>query len=523
MSKHFPNQHLSVLRLGILCATIVAVGFGLFQSWNWLEDSRVERANPWFAAYVDVTATPMFEFEKPRSDDDKNIVLSFIVAHPTDPCEPSWGTAYSLEEAKVDLDLDRRLARLGQQGGEMVVSFGGLLNDELATVCLDEKKLITAYGSVIDRYDIRTLDFDIEGTALTDVASLERRAAAVARLQSDRAAAGKPISVWLTLPVAPTGLTSDGTDAVATMLAAGVELTGLNVMTMDYGGSKDEDQTMGDAAVSALNATHRQLGILYKKAGTPLGDATLWSKLGATPMIGQNDVPAEVFGFADAELLNTFVQEKKIGRMSMWSLNRDITCGPNYDDLTRVSDSCSGIDQGDTSFSRVLGAGLEGTPLEGAGIATQSEPQPPVVEDDPATSPYRIWNEQTSYREGTRVVWHQNVYEAKWWTKGDLPDNPVLQESETSWRLIGPVLPGETPIPVPTVAPGTYPDWSGEKVYERGDRVLFNGSAYEAKWWTQKDSPQEAEIDPDSSPWLTLDPQEVIDTVTREADSKSQG
>lgn len=166
------------------------------------------------------------------------------------------------------------------------------------------------------------------------------------------------------------------------------------------------------------------------------------------------------------------------------------------------------------SFVTILSQGIDGSPLAAAGITTTAEPVPAPQEDDPAKSPYQIWNELTSYREGTRVVWHQNVYEAKWWTKGDLPDNPVLQEFETAWHLIGPVLPGEKPLVVPTVAPGTYPEWGGEETYVRGDRVLFDGLPYEAKWWTSGQSPQEAEIDPDSSPWLALDPQEVIDSTT---------
>ena len=64
------------------------------------------------------------------------------------------------------------------------------------------------------------------------------------------------------------------------------------------------------------------------------------------------------------------------------------------------------------------------------------------------------------YLEGEKVVRHHNVYEAKWWTKGDVPDNPVLQSWETPWNLIGPVLPGEKPIPQPTVPKDTYPSWS---------------------------------------------------------------
>ncbi|MCP2369499.1 chitinase [Agromyces terreus] len=510
MSKRFPGRHVSPLRLTVLIVVIGGLVFAGFQGWRWFADNQGEQRSPWFAAYVDVTATPFYAFEQPRGEADRDVVLSFIVADPADPCAPSWGGAYSLDDAEATLDLDRRIARVHKQGGEVLVSFGGLLNDELAVSCADGSKLVDAYASVLDRYDLAAIDLDIEGDALTNTASIERRADAIAELQQTRAEAGTPVDVWLTLPVTPDGLTPDGTDFVASMLSAGVDVAGLNIMTMDYGSSKPEQQSMGDAAVDALDATHRQLGILYDRNDTPLTDATLWSKLGVTPMIGQNDVVDEVFTLEDAATVNAFVLQENVGRTSMWSLNRDVTCGPNYYDLERVSDSCSGVDQGDQTFAGVLGEGLDGRPLNAVGATTAPESLPPVTTDDPATSPYPIWNEDTSYREGTKVVWRQNVYEAKWWTKGDVPDNPVLQEFETPWTLIGPVLPGETPIPVPTVPPGTYPEWQGDTVYNQGDRVLFDGLPYEAKWWTQGDSPRESEVDPDSSPWAAIDAADVV-------------
>ncbi len=494
----------------MLVLVIVSLAFAGTQGWRWFENSRTVTQAPWFAGYVDVTATPSYAFETPRSSHDGHMLLSFVVADPNEPCTPSWGGAYTLDEAQGTLDLDRRIARVQQQGGEAMISFGGQRNAELAYACEDDARLLSAYASVIDRYGIDVIDLDVEGEALEDAESLQRRADVIAELQQQRAEAEHPIAVWLTLPVTPDGLSEPGTSAVATMLEAGVELAGVNVMTMNYGASKAESQSMADATESALQATHRQLRVLYDREDTDLTDATLWSKIGATPMIGQNDVRDEIFTLEDAERLNGFVLERRIGRTSMWSVNRDVTCGPNYDDVRRVSDACSGVEQGDRTFATLLGGGLSGTPSADAGIETTSEPLPSEPTDDPATSPYRIWDADTSYREGTKVVWHHNVYEAKWWTKGDLPDNPVLQAFETPWRLIGPVLAGETPILGPTVPRGTYPDWSGDAVYERGARVLFDGLPYEAKWWTSGDSPQTSEVDPDSSPWLTLDAAEVI-------------
>src|SRR6185503_8111260 len=97
--------------------------------------------------------------------------------------------------------------------------------------------------------------------------------------------------------------------------------------------------------------THRQLGVLYQRAGLQLNSLTLWSKIGITPMIGQNDFANEILTLDDAKALNQFGRARGAGRMSMWSANRDRACGSNYVDVKVVSSSCSGVEQDKQSFA----------------------------------------------------------------------------------------------------------------------------------------------------------------------------
>ena len=499
-----PGRRLSAPRVLLALVLVGVLSTGGVVGWQWWSAAQAATPHqPWFAGYVDVTATPTFAFEAPASDATRDVVLSFIVASADDPCQPTWGTAYTLDEAAQTLDLDRRLARLTQAGGQVIVSFGGLLNNELATGCTDRFDLVDAYADVLDRYGVTTIDLDIEAGNLTDTAAGERRADAIHQLQSQRRADGDDLAVWMTLPVAPSGMTEDGTTAVSQMLDAGVDLAGVNVMTMDYGSSRTDGDTMAVASITALKSAHRQLGTLYSRADIDLTAASLWLKIGATPMVGQNDVREEVFTLADASEFNAFAIEQGIGRMSMWSLNRDTTCGSNYVELRRVSDSCSGIAQGDARFADLLGAGFDGRPEVSAAAVTTADELEELV-DDPKTSPYPIWTPDASYLEGSKVVWHRTVYQAKWWTRGELPDNPVLNEWETPWTLIGPVLPGEKPFEAPTVPAGTLPEWTGPGVYEKGARVVFDDVPFEAKWWNQGESPEAASSSPDGSPWAPL-------------------
>jgi chitinase len=501
-----PVRRLSILRLIVaIVATVGVIGGGL-AGWQLYSASADDTSQgSWFAGYVDVTATPTFAFETPTTKAAKQVVLSFIVASTDGACTPSWGDAYSLDEASASLDLDRRIARLQQQGGDVAVSFGGLKNQELAVTCTSVTQLAAAYASVIDRYNLSTIDLDVEGAALDNSAANTRRAEALAIVQKQRRAEGKSLAVWLTLPVTQTGLAVNGQDAVRATLAGKVDLAGVNAMTMDYGSSLTAGTSMVQASEDAVVAVQRQLGILYKQQHITLTQGTLWSKVGATPMIGQNDDKGEVFTLADATKFNSFLTSKGVGRVSAWSLNRDLTCGSNYTTLTVVSDSCSGIAQGGKHFSTILAAGFTGSATADSKSVTTSEAVSSAsLKDNPKTSPYPIWSTTSSYLEGTKIVWHHNVYVAKWWTQGDIPDNPVLNSWQTPWQLVGPVLKGEKPIVQPTVPAGTYPTWAGSAVYNTGDRVIFGGIPYQAKWWNQGNSPAAASSNPDSSPWTPL-------------------
>lgn len=510
-----PRKRVSLIR--VLFAVVVMIGavYGTAHSFaTWQTTGFGTDYKPWFAAYVDVTSMPSYAFEKRGSVAESDVVLSFIVSSATDPCTPTWGGYYTMHEAAVSLDLDRRIARLQQQEGRIAVSFGGALNSELALLCTDKEALFESYSSVVDRYNINTIDLDLENESLRNADAMQRRAEVIAQLQEHYRKNNKNLAVWLTLPVAPQGLTQEGTDAVAQMLESGVDLAGVNLMTMDYGASRNEDDSMYEASKKALVEAHRQLGVLYARAGIGLSSNSLWRKIGATPMIGQNDVVNEVFTLEDASALNLFAQERGVGRMSMWSANRDIPCGENYVDTRVVSDLCSGVKAPTYAFAQTLSRGFDGDLMQNANMLTIEDPDTGThVIDNPGTSPYQIWQETGVYLKGTKVVWHGNVYEAKWWTKNDLPDNPVLQAGETPWQLIGPVLPGDKPVKLYTLPAGTYAEWYGHITYNEGDRVLFNGVPYEAKWWNQGESPAAAATNPDNSPWLLLTQEQIIEML----------
>ena len=206
--------------------------------------------------------------------------------------------------------------------------------------CSNPTQLAAAYQTVVSRYNLSTIDVDIEGPASLNSTVNARRAVAIATVQKAQANAGKGLAVWLTLAVTPSGLLPDSLAVVKQMMAAGVTISGVNVMTFDYGGLNG--QSILNASESALTSTEAQIA--------PLG-LNSWSELGATIMEGHTD-SGEVWDLSDAQAFWNFAYTHRLGRLSEWSLLRDQQCS---DHPPQPSDSCSGVTQQTQQFSKILG------------------------------------------------------------------------------------------------------------------------------------------------------------------------
>jgi hypothetical protein len=217
------------------------------------------------------------------------------------------------------------------------ISFGGASGIELAQACSSVDALYNEYAAVVDAYNLTYADFDIEGSAVAEPASIALRSQALARLQQTH----PNLRISLTLPVLPNGLTSDGLNVVTAAKNAGVNLDVVNLMAMDYYQSVD----YGDAAVQAANSVFGQLKTLYPAES----DAQLWAMIGVTPMLGQND-DGHVYNQADAQQLVAFAQGKHLGMLSFWEEGRDANAcsGALY--------KCTNIAQSPYEFSRIFAA-----------------------------------------------------------------------------------------------------------------------------------------------------------------------
>ncbi|HWB00461.1 MAG TPA: cellulose binding domain-containing protein [Pirellulales bacterium] len=307
-------------------------------------------ATQYYAPYVDVTLYPTYSLTSAMQNGGvKYFTLAFITADSKN--QPAWGgyDQYEVSGGSFDMALRQQVTQVRAAGGDVMASFGGAAGQELAQVITNVTQLTAAYQTVVSSYNLTKLDFDIEGAAVADHASIDRRSQALAALQQTAAAQGHTLDVWFTLPVLPTGLTADGLYVLQSALKYGVKIGGVNIMTMDYGDSAAPNPAghMGDYTIQAANSLYGQLQGLY---GTSLSASQLWNMVGLTPMIGVNDVTTEVFNQAAAQQVVAFAQQHGISRISMWSLNRDTTStAKNYPDTITSS-----INQQAWDFSHIF-------------------------------------------------------------------------------------------------------------------------------------------------------------------------
>lgn len=295
-----------------------------------------------FSPYVDMSLyTTSTLVQIAEASGVKNLTLAFVQSSGSGTI--GWGgtgtiTSDTLPNGQT---IQEEVKALQAIGGSVTISFGGAAGTDPAVAAaasgMTASQLQAEYQSVIDRYGVTSLDFDIEGSAETNTAANALRDAAIKGLE----AANPGLSVSYTLPVLPTGLDSNGLAVINQAVQDGVSINVVNIMAMDYGSAIDNGGAMGTDAILAIQATEKQLAA-----------AGLDAKIGVTPMIGVNDVSSEVFTLADAQQLADYVAtDPNVASVSMWSMARDngSAAGSTY-----ASATGSGLDQSDYAFSAIL-------------------------------------------------------------------------------------------------------------------------------------------------------------------------
>jgi hypothetical protein len=292
-----------------------------------------------FAPYVDMTLYPEFNLVNGASTEGTKYFNLAFLTNGGGTCNPEWGGVTPITDPATENDI----AALQAEGGNVRVSFGGESGTEIAADCSSASQLAAAYQSVVSEYNLKYIDFDIEGAAIANTSANDLRNQALAQLEKQ----DPGLQVSYTLPVLPTGLTSQGVAVLQSAESAGVSVAAVNVMAMDYGSSFPGD--MAQLAEQAATATAGQVRTVW----TSLSASQAMAKIAVTPMIGVNDAgTSETFSLSDASTLASWAKSNGLAWTSFWSATRDSQCSGGA--LTYAQATCSSIDQSAGAFGQAF-------------------------------------------------------------------------------------------------------------------------------------------------------------------------
>lgn len=209
--------------------------------------------------------------------------------------------------------IKKAIADVRANGGDVVISIGGLNERNFYQYTDDLDVLVNTYIEIIDGFNLTRIDLDIEGSAQGyEINELNAQAMKIVQQKTG-------VEVVLTLPVLPTGLTENfGLPTLQAYIDHGVDITAVNIMAMCYG-SYFGDYAQG--SMQAIDSTMKQIKDAY--APINLTDKQAYNKVGVTTSIGFEGEAHPIFTTEDSMLVVEYAKLKEINFVSFWSINRD--------------------------------------------------------------------------------------------------------------------------------------------------------------------------------------------------------
>jgi Glycosyl hydrolases family 18 len=414
-----PSRLLSCTAAALLATGLTGAGLfltGLGPHTGLATSLTADAATSWpahvFAPYVDTGLSNTTLTTVAADDGTKYFELAFA---------DGGGCQWSLPNQS---GWQSQVSALQAEGGDVSISFGGYTVDtdgtDLGNQCSSASAMATQVESVVTTMNVTHLDFDIESSEETNSADFTRTAQALALVRSWASSTGRALNISYTLPVLPSGFTSDGLNVLNAAQSSGFKPDVVNIMTMDYGTSGTE---MGTASNQALDAAAGQVASVFGES-----TSAAYAMLGNTPMIGQNDSPGEIFSLADAATVESHAAAEGIALVSFWAEGRDNGGCPGQ---TSASSTCSGLSQSTGAFTQAFQAFTSGS---GGGSTSPTPPPttPPPTSPPPTTAPpttgpptsgscAAAWSNSTAYTSGNEVSYGGHNWTASQWNYDEVP------------------------------------------------------------------------------------------------------
>ncbi|MGL4373812.1 MAG: immunoglobulin-like domain-containing protein, partial [Turicibacter sp.] len=466
--------------------------------------------------------------------------------------EWGWGGHRVLgETGTIDTQYEgikKSIIDIRELGGDVTISIGGLNGVTPWQVTQDVGILTNTYLDIVKGYGLTRLDLDIEGAAQNKVSNIAN-AKAIKNVQDQT-----DVKIVLTLPVLPSGLTSVQLDVLEAYLSQGVDVHLVNLMTMCYGESSLlPGENYGTGSLRAVDSTKDQIKQYYKQfTSIELTDEQAYGKIGTTPSIGFEGVAHPIFTSEWAQLIVDHATSRGLGMTSFWSMNRDavlesnqginqpyeftnifktfaqdtevgpeqnsapviegvsdvtLTVGDEFNVLSGVT--ATDKEDGDlTAFITVEGtvdlnrAGVYSIVYlvsDRDGLTTSKERVITVVEKENSAPILTGVDDVTILLgEAFDVLAGVVAFDDE---DGDLlasvqVEGEVNVEVVGNYTLVYSVVDSQnmkvTKTRVITVKDPLSDTYDATKIYLQGDKVIYNGQTYTAKWWVQGEAPDQS-------------------------------
>ena len=245
-------------------------------------------------------------------------------------CSPAWDGTRPLQGGVDAQAIDQIRAA----GGDVLPSIGGWSGNKLGPNCATPEDLARAYQQVIDAYDLKAIDIDIENSdEFENEAVQDRILNALKIVKRDN----PDVTTILTFGTGTSGPNYWGTRLInrAAELQANVDI--FTIMPFNFGGSD-----MYASTVSAAEGLKNAL-----KSAFGWSDADAYAHMGISGMNGLSD-QRELTTPQTWTQIRDWARSNGLARLAYWSVNRDRPC-PNGG----VVANCSGIDQQPWEFTRI--------------------------------------------------------------------------------------------------------------------------------------------------------------------------
>ena len=354
---------------------------------------------------------------------EKAYELAFLLAPSGGGCTPTWdGT----DPVSSDTQVSALISEIRADGGDVSASAGGATGNKLGQECGTPAATAAAYQSVITKYGLHAIDFDIEEPEIESSSSVANELGAAQILQANNPG----LFVSITMPTATSGANYFGQLLLNESKSLGFVPDDYSLMPFDNGFS-------GGAASQQTALTDFNAQLVSTFGWT---SAQAWNHEGFSGMNGRSDT-GEYFYQADFASMLTFAEQHNMSRYTFWSLNRDQQCSPP-DNGGKTSGDCSSVTQNAYDFTKYDDQFAQWAPT-----TLPVAPPPPN-----AGACASAWNATTVYVGGNEASYNGHNWTAQYWTEGNTPGS-----AGGPWTDDGPCGGGGATTPPTTTPPTTTP------------------------------------------------------------------